>query len=140
MVQAPEMADSCMLMPDLVLCSPAVRAWSTAICYFQQLNWEYKRLKITPSLYEASLDTLIFELQNLNESCETLFLFGHNPGFNYLISFLAHSQKIKLNMNGIPNLVTSGRVVIELDILGWHEIGQHCGSIVEWNTPKNDLS
>lgn len=131
MAQASEMANTCQLNPDLVLCSPAVRTWSTAICYFQQLNWDYQRLKIIPPLYEASLDTLIVELQNIDECNETVFVFGHNPGINLLIEFLIPCEQ------AMPNLVTSGRVVIELDLLKWQGIGSQSGSIVEWHTPAD---
>lgn len=135
MAQAPKIADTCKLSPDLVLCSPAVRTWSTAICYFQQLHWDYNLLKITPSLYEATLEQLTSELQKVDGSNETVFLFGHNPGFNYLISFLAKPHQTKLNMVGIPNLVTSGRVVMQLDVSKWKDMDQHCGSIIDWRIP-----
>lgn len=133
MIQAPEMAKTCYLTPDLVLCSPAVRAWSTVVFYFQLLNWDYNLLKITPQLYEASLDRLIWELQDLKESNEIVFLFGHNPGLNLLISFLIGHRTTVLN------LVTSGRVIMELDIVKWQDIGEHCASIIEWEVPKGAI-
>ncbi|BDX06734.1 hypothetical protein MACH26_22550 [Planctobacterium marinum] len=129
-MQAAEMARRCELLPDLVLCSPATRAWSTALCYFQELGWNYEVLRMEPGLIEASKAQLIELLQNVDESVDTLFLFGHNPGFNDLLSYLSQSP--------LPteNLVTSGRVVLSLPYSTWKSLELDSATIIDWTVPQ----
>lgn len=128
--QAPEMAQTCQLAPDLVLCSPAVRAWSTALCYFEELKWDYALLRIEPKLIEASLSQLMDVIESVPVEVDSLFLFGHNPGFNDLIAHLAKQSLPE------TNLVTSGRVTLSLPCQSWRPLLSNSAKIVQWVTPQ----
>lgn len=131
MLQAPLMTDGCTLEPDQVLCSPAVRAWSTAVCYFKLLHWDYATLQIEPRIHEASCATLMTILKGIEERINTLYIFGHNPSLNSLIDLLDCTNQHH------PNLVTSGRVRLKLEIEAWQELRQSCGTIEEWTIPAD---
>jgi phosphohistidine phosphatase len=47
------------LDPDLIMCSPAVRAFATARIIARGLNYERGRIAVDDRLYAASMDTLI---------------------------------------------------------------------------------
>lgn len=130
LIQAPEMAQQCNLLPDLVLCSPASRAWSTALCYFQELNWNYDVLRMEPRLIEATQSQLLALLRTIEQDVATLFVFGHNPGFNDLLEFLTKPP--------LPtdNLVTSGRVVLSLACNSWESLEPESAVITDWSVPQ----
>ncbi|MCC2604208.1 SixA phosphatase family protein [Planctobacterium marinum] len=129
LMQAPEMASHSQQAPDMVLCSPAVRAWSTAVCYFQAQRWDYQCLRMEPRLIEASRDNLVAILRELSDDITRLYLFGHNPGFNDLIDWLCPGK-------GKPvNLVTSGRVEISLALGHWRLLAPDVGVIQDWRVP-----
>ena len=129
MIQAPQMAETCPYKPDLVICSPAVRAWSTAAFYFEYQGWDYSLLKMAPELHEASYQTLIDELKKVDDSVSTAFIFGHNPGLNDMIDYFDVTRKVN------PNLVTSGRVTMELLVQSWTDLKSSCGKIIQWEIP-----
>ena len=134
--QAPLMAENKEFQPDLVLCSPAVRAWSTAVCYFNECGWDYSVLQMNPNLHEVAANILINELRKIPEyvsktPINMVVLFGHNPGLNDLISFLDAGDHLH------PNLVTSGRVMLQLDIKCWQDLAESCGKITDWLTPAD---
>lgn len=128
--QAPLMAQHCHFKPDMVVCSPAVRAWSTAVCYFESCNWDYDRLHFNSHIHEASEHTLLAELQKIRDTVQHLAIFGHNPGLNGLIAFLDKSAQPHLN------LVTSGTVELELDVQSWSDLNPGCARIIHWLTPS----
>lgn len=128
-LQAPEIARSCTIQPDLVLCSPAVRAWSTAVCYFEELHWNYQILTVEPRLVEANLQEILAVIHGVDDHLQNLFLFGHNPGFNDLIHWLSDSKPEH------DNLVTSGRVTLTMDIRNWKSLDKATARITEWIVP-----
>ena len=129
LTQAPEMAQQRQAQPDLVLCSPAVRAWSTAVCYFQEQGWDYSLLKVEPLLIEASRSDLVAAITSVPQEINRLYLFGHNPGFNELLDWLCPTDLSH------PNLVTSGRVEIALKIIHWQDLKASVGTIQSWSVP-----
>lgn len=128
-LQAPQIARSCIIQPDLVLCSPAVRAWSTAVCYFEERHWDYQLLSVEPRLVEASMEEILAVIRSVEEHVQTLFLFGHNPGFNDLIHWLSDAKPEQ------DNLVTSGRVTLQADIRSWKSLDKAMAEITEWTVP-----
>lgn len=131
-----KLAENKEFKPDLVLCSPAVRAWSSAVCYFNECGWDYSCLQMNPHLHEVSVNSLIDELRKIPDIISSkhilkVALFGHNPGFNDLIQFLDAANHLH------PNLVTAGRVILKLDIECWQNLTESCAQIVDWHTPAD---
>lgn len=77
------------LTPDLILCSPAIRARTTAAILCEAMGIPIDSIQIEESIYEASLSDLQQVLSNVPDSIQRLLLVGHNPGFESLLSELA---------------------------------------------------
>jgi phosphohistidine phosphatase len=74
--------------PELVLCSPALRARQTLEAVEASLG---KRcvVEVVPELYAASEQELLERLQALPEPVSSVMLIGHNPGLHDLALVLA---------------------------------------------------
>ncbi|MFM1874770.1 MAG: hypothetical protein RL266_507 [Bacteroidota bacterium] len=102
------------LFPDLMLSSPAIRAMNTAIIIARKLDFPLQRIRANESIYEASTYQLLQLIGNVENSIETLMIFGHNPSFTSLIN--------QLQNESLYNLPTCGVFAIELPIQDWSEI------------------
>lgn len=127
--QAPQMANEYLdQIPDLVISSIAVRAYSTALAYFSELQWPLERLRLEKKLFHGDLSVLLEVLREVDESVEDLWVFGHNPGLNLLGDFLTGKT--------LDNLVTSGRLSLTVNIDSWIELSEKCSVIDSWKMPK----
>ncbi len=115
--------------PERVLCSPAVRAYSTALAYFWENQWHFEKLEIKPTLFEASLHTIHREISTLPDQIDNVWVFAHNPCLNAFVEYLAGAS--------IDNIVTSGRVHLSLNIQRWSKIEENCASIKAYASPHN---
>jgi phosphohistidine phosphatase len=76
------------IVPDLTLCSTAVRARETWKLFAHELP-ERPRTLYDDRLYEAAPGLLIEILQELPEDVHTVLLVGHNPGVQGLAEVLS---------------------------------------------------
>jgi phosphohistidine phosphatase len=78
------------LSPDVILCSPAKRAFDTANFIFNGDDIEDERMIVlNENLYESSIETLKSVLASYEETVQTILLIGHNPEFeNFLVHLL----------------------------------------------------
>ena len=81
--------------PDAILCSPAVRAYSTAL--FLRAAWmlPWDQLAIAPAVYEATAGNLLDWLA-AGERPERLVVVGHNPGLSDLFAWLTSADAPEL--------------------------------------------
>ena len=98
--------------PDLILSSTAVRALETAQIIARELDYPGE-IKAEKKLYHASASGILKVLQIQSDTLHTVFLVGHNPGLNDLISLLGGS---------IDNLPTSGQYGFQADIIHWNDL------------------
>lgn len=76
------------LVPDAVVCSPALRTRQT----WDLVSGELRATPTVihdPRLYGASAAELLHVVRETDESCRTLLLIGHNPGVQDLVLALA---------------------------------------------------
>lgn len=116
------------IFPDLILSSPAIRAMNTAIIIARKLDFPLQRIRANQSIYEASTYHLINLISNVEDSNDTLMVFGHNPSFTSLVN--------QLQDKPLYNLPTCGVFAIELPIDSWTEIGKATGKKVLSIFPK----
>lgn len=74
--------------PDLIICSPAIRAFTTAQIVARCINYEMNAIQTEPSIYEAEGSTLLHLCQSLPAEKNHIMLIGHNPGFTLLAKYL----------------------------------------------------
>lgn len=113
--------------PDGILCSPAVRTYSTALAYIRENQWSLERLIIKDLLFEAGLADLLASIKSLDTRIKRVWLFGHNPGLNLLVEYLG--------IQTLGNIVTNGRVHLELPIDDWRRIEGTSARLVRYLRP-----
>lgn len=117
--------------PGLIISSPAVRAKATAEYIAEQLGYDTEKIDFNEEIYEASLRTMLSIINNSDEQCNSIMMFGHNPGVTYLAEYLT-----KENLGDIP---TCGVVAIEFETETWKEVSGDTGKLKWFIYPKKDL-
>ena len=107
------------IFPDLILSSPAIRAMNTAIIIARKLDFPLQRIRANEGIYETSTYNLLQLISNVEDSIDTLMVFGHNPSFTSLVN--------QLQDEVLYNLPTCGVFAIELPIDSWSDIGEKKG-------------
>lgn len=112
--------------PDLILCSPAIRARQTAEILINELGFDGK-VEYPDSLYMAEADTIVDLLQNL-PNVERVLVIGHNPGLETLVQLLT---------NKIISLPTASIAHVKLPVNSWQQLGEKTtGEIANLWLPK----
>jgi phosphohistidine phosphatase len=115
------------IVPDLLISSHAVRARKTADKIIKELGIDMNNLRIDERLYEASYIEILEVLKEIDESINTLILFGHNPGFTTFHNFICPDY--------IDNIPTCGIVEYEVN-LKWKDLSASCCTLVSFEYPK----
>lgn len=104
--------------PDYLLSSTANRAFQTAIQYALRFNLEINN---EPDIYESSLKTILSIVNNLPKNTKEVMIFGHNPAFSMLATYLSNE-----NLGDLP---TASCIAIEFENLAWDEITKGSGKV-----------
>lgn len=117
------------LVPDLIVSSPAIRAFSTALIFANGYAYPPGEIRLEGAIYEAAIPQLLYVIAALPPQAETVFLFGHNPGFTDLVNFLCGAV--------MTHLPTAGVAVVELSAHRWTEVSAGSGQLMEaWSGHK----
>lgn len=104
------------LFPDLLVSSPAIRAYSTALIFANSIGYPTDAIKLNSSIYEANTKQLIYVINEFDDRFKSIIMFGHNPGFTDLINTLVEPI--------ISNFPTSGVAILKFKKLSWATIDQ----------------
>jgi phosphohistidine phosphatase len=96
---------------DAIFASPATRAMHTCLIFLRQLHFPYGQFEITNELYDFSGDDVLQFVKNLDDSLDTVMIFGHNHAFTHLANALGNKY--------IENVPTSGLVYLTFDTNNW---------------------
>ncbi len=110
------------ISPDLILSSPAVRAYQTAEIIADTLGYPKENIVTKENFYFAPEDLVVNEILSLPNEVDTVFLVGHNPLWTEMANYFSS--------HNIGHLRTSGVVGVEFQTDDWTEIG---------NVPKSDI-
>jgi phosphohistidine phosphatase len=116
------------VLPDLVISSPAKRAFSTAEIISDKIGYSKDKIVKEIDLYHAGPLDLISIINKVSNNVDSLMIFGHNPGFTYLINTLTNFS--------LPNLPTCGFAEIELFVDDWKEVSKDVGKVINYEYPK----
>ncbi|WP_167618302.1 SixA phosphatase family protein [Maribellus sediminis] len=115
--------------PDLMISSPAKRALKTARIFADNLDYQQADISEVPDIYDGLTTREFVELiNNLPEEAETVFFFGHNPGFHYFATNL-----LKDFRNDMPTTSTVG---IDFDVNNWKDIEARTGDLAFHLVPR----
>jgi phosphohistidine phosphatase len=115
------------IYPDEMLSSDAERAKATALITAENLKFAKEDIRFTPALYHASAHSIFAEIKKAKDPVNILFVFGHNPGLNGLISLLGGK---------IDNLPTSGQFGFTFDTDSWKDVSAKNAEVWFFDYPK----
>lgn len=116
--------------PDLILSSPAVRAFKTAKKYSKYLSYPEENIKTDLRLYESDWRDLLYVLRETEDKISDVMLFGHNPGLTDLCNQLMDSE------DNIENIPTSGIAALQIDNFSWTTLEPNSCSLLFFEYPK----
>jgi phosphohistidine phosphatase len=112
---------------DAIFASPANRAMHTCLIFLRQLHFPYSQFEITNELYDFSGDDVLQFVKNLDDSLDTVMIFGHNHAFTHLANALGNLY--------IDNVPTSGLVHLAFDTNNWNAMER--GTTINTIFPKH---
>ncbi|MEJ6791584.1 MAG: histidine phosphatase family protein [Lacinutrix sp.] len=104
------------LSPDIILCSAANRTRLTADIFIKNLSLENVNIKYLKDLYDFSGEALIEVIQTIDNSCNTVMVFGHNYALTNFVNTFGNKY--------VDNVTTSGFVKINFDIKSWKNLSK----------------
>jgi len=84
-------ADWCVankVIPDFLVSSPAIRAFSTAMIFAEKLSYSPEKIILKDAIYNAECEGLLLVLRETMQKDGIFMFFGHNPGFTDLLNYL----------------------------------------------------
>lgn len=99
---------------DLIMSSPAVRAYETAKIIAAGLNYPAGKIKTDRKIYDGYYDRILDLIYGTPNNINSLMIFGHNPTITNLANLFLHP--------GIDNMPTSCVVCLSFDTGKWEEI------------------
>jgi phosphohistidine phosphatase len=104
------------LTPQLIVSSPANRAYQTAQLFAKTFQVSKKNIELNEAIYEASMSALLKVINQLDNSYDCILMTGHNPAFEYAVDYFTGVQ--------IGDLPTSGTVILNFPFSDWKLISQ----------------
>lgn len=122
------------IAPDLIISSPATRAFRTAGIIAQFFDYPEKNIITVPTLYHGSAQHIMDTLYALPNTLEQVIVVAHNPVLTELVnSFLEKDKKIF-------NLPTSAVAEVRFDTDQWENIemaDNHVNFVISPKTIKS---
>ncbi len=100
------------LLPEKVLCSPALRARTTAEAALEAAGFPGE-IEFRPELYLAAPQNYIEALKEVGDSANRVMIVGHNPGLEELLTKL---------VGHFEHLPTAALAEVELPIDDWKDL------------------
>ncbi|HBX51417.1 MAG: hypothetical protein A2275_12750 [Bacteroidetes bacterium RIFOXYA12_FULL_35_11] len=120
------------IIPQLIISSPAFRAFETASIFASELDYSVKKIQIEDFLYEdySSLDffNMIYQC---DPSVSTVLIVAHDPHISRMSAVLAKNFNVFLP--------TTGTAVLEFEAKSWSDIKESEGKLLKyWFAEKLD--
>ncbi|MFI5144565.1 MAG: SixA phosphatase family protein [Ignavibacteria bacterium] len=115
-------------VPDILISSPAVRAYNTAVIFAENFGIDEKDIIKNEKLYMADYDDFISVIEEIPGKINKTMLFSHNPGLTYFASTLGKTD--------IDNIPTCGIIRLDFDCEMWSEIKTDNCKLIFFEFPK----
>jgi phosphohistidine phosphatase len=123
-----------MLIPDLVLVSPALRTRQTWELASAELA-EKIPVRLEPRIYEAPPERLLLAIREQPDTIRTLMLVGHNPGSQALALMLTGFGDRYAASRMATKYPSAGLAVLDLPEGGWGELAPRACRLDRFITP-----
>jgi phosphohistidine phosphatase len=124
------------LIPDVVLCSPALRARQTWESVEMALDMDIP-IQFLDELYHATATMIHRTIQRISPDVETVLLVGHNPGFADVARWLVSEGDPEEMERMRFKYPTAGLAVVDFDVARWDDIDEGTGSLRVFIRPKD---
>ena len=118
-------------IPNILISSPAHRAFSTAKAFAKTFGYIENDIIINNTIYGAGPYQLLDIVKDQDDLYNSIMLFGHNPTFTTFANMLSNEN--------IFNVVTCGVVRIDFNIQNWVDIDYGSGSMIYYEYPKKHI-
>lgn len=115
-------------LPDIMLSSPAVRAYKAAEIMAEELGYKKEDIKIDKALYFNGIKEIFNTIQKIDNRNNSAFIYGHNPDFTSFANLFTDRT--------IDNVPTCGIVCIQFDTDTWKEATREKGSLLFFDYPS----
>lgn len=122
------------IIPDIILCSSAIRAQETCQIITQNIK-PLPPVTKSDDLYLAPPSIILQMIQNLPDQAENAMIVGHNPGFYLLAGELCSGHDLRL-IDDIFSTAALATLNCNVDI--WSEMDKECCSLRNY-TAVNDI-
>ena len=123
-------------LPDLVLCSTAVRTRETLEAILSELDCD-PRVEWHEDIYLAAPEHLLEILRTAPDTAASILMVGHNPGTGILADDLCGegpTDQLQVMATKFP---TAGLAIIELPVDRWEDVRSGCGTLKEFTRPRD---
>ncbi|NNF16932.1 MAG: histidine phosphatase family protein [Gammaproteobacteria bacterium] len=117
------------IMPDMIIASPAERAWHTATMLAPYVKLPSDRVEIVEELFLADTDVLLSITQMCDSNVDCLIIVGHNPGITQFANMMTDVA--------VDNIPTCGMYHMKFDVDAWYDIELKTGDYVAFDFPRN---
>lgn len=101
---------------DAAYSSPANRAMHTAIIFLRTINFPMEKFSLSNTLYDFTGDDVYSFIKSLDNSKDSILLFGHNEAFTHIANSLGNVY--------IDNVPTSGLVELKFNTDDWSKVAK----------------
>jgi phosphohistidine phosphatase len=116
------------IKPEIIISSPARRAITTARNFAEAAGYAAADIQTEPAIYDDGPRAITSILKAIDDDTDTAYIFGHNPDFTYLATYLTGEH--------FDNVPTCGCVCIEFDMESWTDIEEENGRLIFFEYPK----
>ena len=99
---------------DAVFSSPANRALHTCVIFLRNLNHPFSKFQLSNELYDFSGGGVMKFVKSLDNSLDTVLIFGHNEAFTHVANQWGNRY--------IDNVPTTGLVQLTFDTDDWASV------------------
>lgn len=118
------------IMPDLMLSSPALRAFSTCRIFSDMIGYDKSDMRVDAQLYFGNIADIIELLQAQSPEIASLCIFGHNPTFSNLAAALSPEFS--------GEMPTCSIVALQFDIERWGLLEPESAQFLWFEYPKKN--
>ena len=115
-------------LPELIIASPANRAFSTARNLARELDFDESEIVVDEDLYFSGARGMQGVLKKVDDSYSKVMMVGHNPTMTYFMNQLANTN--------VFNMPTCAIAIIGFDMASWAELASTEGELLGYGYPK----
>ncbi len=116
-------------IPDLIISSPAIRAFSTALIFCRKFNINPSDIIINSNLYETDVNHYLDIVAHSDDKYDSIMLFAHNPTISNFANILTKPFN--------DNISTCGIIGITNNCTHWKNFADTIGELKLYDSPKN---